>query len=224
MVKSDFELRELVSAILAGDSNGVSRLIASSPSLARARFQAGATRQESKEYFLDQIGRYIMAGDSALHIAAAAYQAEIARSLLAAGADVHARNRRGAEPLHAAAAGLPGSPRWNPDAQTATIVCLIKAGADPNTVDKSGVSPLHIAVRTRCAKAVATLIEHGADATRQNGSGSTPKVLAMHNSGRGGSGSEDAKAEQREIVRLLERHAVDSKLGTIARLVPPAAS
>lgn len=214
MIKSDFELRELVSAILAGDSTGVSRLIAFSPSLARGRFQAGATRQEAKEYFLDQIGRYIMAGDTALHIAAAAYQAETAGSLLGAGADVHAKNRRGAEPLHAAAAGHPGSPRWNPDAQAATIVCLIEAGADPNAADKSGVSPLHIAVRTRCAKAVATLIEHGADATRLNGSGSTPMVLAMHNTGRGGSGSEEAKAERREIVRLLERYAADSKLGT----------
>ena len=217
MVNSDFELRELVSAIIDGDTARVSRLLAASLSLVRARFQAGATRQETKEYFLEQIGRYIFAGDTALHIAAAAYQTQIARSLLAAGADVHARNRRGAEPLHAAAVGLPGSPRWNPDAQTAAIVCLIEARADPNAVDKSGVSPLHVAVRTRCSTAVRTLLEHGADPTRPNGNGSTSMVLAMHNTGRGGSGSEEAKAEQREIVRLLVRHAKagpHSKLGT----------
>ena len=69
--------------------------------------------------------------------------------LLAASADVRARNRFGDEPLHAAAVGRPGDPGWNPDAQTATIALLVESGADPNGVNKRGVGPLHIAVRTR---------------------------------------------------------------------------
>ena len=52
----------------------------------------------------------IVAGDTPRHVAAAAYRNAIARSLLAAGANVHAKNRRGAESLHYAVDGGPGSP------------------------------------------------------------------------------------------------------------------
>src|SRR5205085_9420845 len=111
------------------------------------------------------------------------------------------------EALHAAAVGRPGSRTWNPPAQAATIICLIKAGADANAVDKRGVSPLHRAVRTRCATAVRTLLEYGADPVLQNKSGSTPMLLATQNTGRGGTGSPEAKSQQQEILRLLEQHA-----------------
>jgi hypothetical protein len=204
MANSDLGLWKLVEAIVGGDAAGVSRLLAESPPLARAFFDTGATRQTAKTFFLHQIGRYVVAGDTALHIAAAAYKTAIVRKLIAAGADVHARNRHGEEPLHAAAVGLPGSQTWNPSAQTATIVCIIEAGADPNAIDKRGVSPLHRAVRTRCAAAVRTLLECGADPARKNKSGSTPLLLAIQNTGRGGSGSPEAKSQQQKILRLLE--------------------
>jgi len=197
----------LVGAIIAGDVAAVSRLLSATPQLASASFQTGASRQEAKTYFLDPIGRYVYAGDTALHIAAAAYQTEIVRQLITAGADVHARNRHGAEPLHSAAVGSPGSNWWNPSAQSATIACLIQAGADPNVVDKLGVTPLHRAVRTRCAAAVQTLFECGADPGRKNKSGSTPMLLATVNSGRSGSGSPAAKSQQQEILRLFQQRA-----------------
>jgi ankyrin repeat protein len=154
-------------------------------------------------FFLDQIGRYIYAGDTALHVAAAAYQKEIVSKLLAAGADVHARNRRGQEALHAASCGSPGSHFWNPSAQVATITRLVEAGADPNVLDKSGVSPLHKAIRTRCAAAVRTLLDLGADPALKNKSGSAPLLLARLNTGRGGTGAEDAKSEQADPSRRL---------------------
>ena len=204
MVKYDMALWELVGAIVAGDVAGASRLLAATPPLAGASFQTGATRQTAKPYHLDRIGRYIYAGDTALHIAAAAYQTEVVRKLIAEGADVHARNRHGEEPLHAAAVGVPGSRAWNPSAQAATILCLIQAGADPDTADRRGVSPLHRAVRTRCAAAVRTLLECGADPARKNKSGSTPMLLATQNTGRGGTGSPEAKSQQQEILRLLQ--------------------
>jgi hypothetical protein len=206
-MNSDVALRELVEAIVKGDVSLASHLLAASPSLARSCFQAGANRQAEGAFFLEPIGRNIWAGDTALHIAAAAYQTETVRKLLDAGANVHARNRLGDEPLHAAAAGQPGSRIWHPPAQVATIVCLIEAGADPNTVNKTGVAPLHRAVRCRCAEAVRTLLECGADPALRNKSGSTPMLLATHSTGRGGSGSPEAKSQQQEILRLLERRS-----------------
>jgi Ankyrin repeats (many copies) len=204
--RRDPALRALVQAIVVADSTAVTRMLATSPELARERAGEGATRQAAKAHFLDEIGHYLYGGDTALHIAAAAYQKDIAMDLIARGADVRARNRRGAEPLHYAADGVPASRAWNPHAQASTIACLIKAGADPNAVDKSGVAPLHRAVRTRCAAAVKALLHGGADALARNKNGSTPMLLATQNTGRGGSGSPEAKAQQEEIVRLLEEY------------------
>jgi hypothetical protein len=200
---SDAALTSLARTIVAADEAAVSRLLATRPELAKAHFQRGATRQTAKPYFIDEIKHYIYAGDTALHVAAAAYQHRIVRMLVAAGAAVRARNRRGAEPLHYAADGGPSSPVWNPTAQTATVALLIDAGADPNAVDNSGVAPLHRAVRTRCTAAVEALLDGGADPGRKNKNGSTPMLLATHNTGRGGSGSSEAKAEQARIVELL---------------------
>src|SRR5256885_15659816 len=114
MAADDAALMELVRAIVAGDSTSVSRLLAGEPTLATARAGRGATRQESRNYFLDEIGHYLYAGDTALHIAAAAHNPEMVRILLRAGADVDARNRRGAQPLHYAADGGPDSAMWRP--------------------------------------------------------------------------------------------------------------
>jgi Ankyrin repeats (many copies) len=206
MVDSDLALRHLVAAIVSEDAARCSQLLVTSPELAKACFRTGATRATAKAHYLDQIGRYIVAGDTALHIAAASYQTQRVQTLINRGADVHARNRFGDQPLHAAAVGLPGSPMWNPPAQAATILFLIEAGADPNAVDKRGVSPLHRAVRTRCATAVRTLLECGADPMRRNKNGSNPMLLAVKSTGRGGTGSPEAKAQQEEIVRLLRQN------------------
>jgi hypothetical protein len=203
---ADAALFRLARSIAAGDSAGALQTLAARSDLARASFAAGATRQDSHSWFLDTIGHTIYAGDTALHIAAAAYATNIARRLIAAGTDVRARNRRGAEPLHLASMGTPGGHHWNPEAQAATIGCLIEASADPNARDGSGVTPLHRAVRTRCAAAVEALLEGGADAKLKNKSGSTPMMLARMTTGRSGSGSIAARAEQQEIVRLLRNY------------------
>jgi hypothetical protein len=199
-------LMGFVRAVVAGKAATASRLLAASPALASACLEEGATRHGPEGYFLDEIKHYLYAGDTALHAAAAAYQHEVARELIAAGANVRARNRRGGEPLHYAVDGGPGSPVWNPSAQAATVASLIAAGADPNAVDKSGVTPLHRAVRTRCTAAVRVLLNSGADVRCRNKNGSTPMQIATRNTGRGGSGSPEAKAQQAQIVRLLEQH------------------
>jgi hypothetical protein len=204
MVADAPALMRFIRTIAAGDATAASRLLAASPSLASARVERGATRQVTTDFFLDEIRHYVYGGDTALHIAAASYQLPVARELVSAGADVAAKNRRGAQPLHYAADGGPGSAAWNPQAQAATIAYLIQTGADPNATDNSGVAPLHRAVRTRCAAAVNALLDGGADPRRANKNGSTPIALASQNTGRSGSGSTESKEQQHEIVRLLE--------------------
>jgi hypothetical protein len=195
-------LRALMQAI-SDDPDGALAMLAADPGLAKAQIAEGATRAEPRAWMLTGIGHYIYAGDSALHIAAAGFRLEVARRLIALGADPAARNRRGAQPLHYAADGAPGSPTWDPGAQAAVVTLLIEAGADPNVTDMNGVTPLHRAVRTRSAQAVEALLAGGADPRKPNGNGSTPLDLASRQTGRGGSGSPGAKAQQAEILRRL---------------------
>jgi hypothetical protein len=202
----DGALLALFDAIAAGDHLEIGRRLDSSRGLASCPIHTGASRQDAETYFLPAISHYVYAGDTALHVAAAAHQRELAESLVASGADVRARNRRGAEPLHYAADGSPGAERWDPVAQREVIAYLIEAGADPNALDKSGVAPLHRAVRTRCSAAVSAIIENGADPLLMNKSGSTPLHLAVQNTGRSDSGSEAAKDEQGRIIAVLLEH------------------
>jgi hypothetical protein len=154
MVAGESALMRLVQAIAADETSEALRTLESTPSLATARLEHGATRQVATDFYLDEIGHYVYAGDTALHVAAAGYRTEVAKALVTAGADLDASNRNLARPLHYAADGTPGSPNWNPAAQAATIAFLIDAGSDPNVTDGRGVAPLHRAVRTRCAAAV----------------------------------------------------------------------
>jgi hypothetical protein len=198
---SDEGFMELVRAIVSGDAKKAAHLIAGAPDLVRAQAATGASRQSAEPYFFKEIAHYLYAGDTALHMAAAGFRHEICRELIDRGADCSAKNRRGAEPLHYAA----DSNTWNPEAQAATIACLVRAGANPNATDKSGVPPLHRAVRTRCAAAVAALLAAGAQPRGRNKNGSTPLHLAVQNTGRGGSGTPHAMEQQREIIGLLLR-------------------
>jgi Ankyrin repeats (many copies)/Ankyrin repeat len=201
---SERSLRRLVDAIVSENDRLFCTLLGAESSLATASFSQGATRQAPSPCFIKEIGHYIYSGDTALHLAAASYRSKMADVLIKAGANVRAKNRRGVEPLHAAAVGTPDSQRWDPVTQTETIACLIEAGADPNAKNMDGATPLHRAVRTRCADAVRTLLSHGADPTIRNKNGSTPMQLALHTTGRSGSGSSKAKAQQQEILLLLQ--------------------
>jgi hypothetical protein len=108
----------LVRAIVAGDGAAADELLAASPELAHAHAGRGATRQDAPDHYFDEIGHYLYAGDTALHVAAAGHRHEHPRLA--------------------------------------------------------------------------------------NRGGSTPLMLATRGTGRSGSGSLEAKAQQQEIVRLLE--------------------
>jgi hypothetical protein len=205
--------RLFVEVIVSGDIAAAIRLLDASPHLTRERTARGATRHTAKENFFDRIKHYISEGDTALHVAAAAKQTRIAKELIARGADVRAKNRRGAEPLHYAVDGGPGSPVWNPNEQIAIIAELIRAGADPNAFDKSGVAPLHRAVRNRCAAAVRSLIEGGADPKAPNRNGSTPMLLATLNTGKADQDLQPRRSSSKRFCAFLRRTVPDSRCG-----------
>jgi ankyrin repeat protein len=185
--------------VVEGDLGQVSRRLIDNPGLATTSSHEGATRQGSTNFFFADIAHHLYAGDTALHMAAAAWQQRVAELLVAHGADCRAKNRRGAEPLHYAA----DANRWDPPAQAEMIEYLVSVGADPNAFDSAGVAPLHRAVRTRSLAAVRALLDGGANARQRNKAGSTPLHLAVQTTGRGGSGSPQAREQQAGIVRLL---------------------
>jgi ankyrin repeat protein len=201
---ADVSLRGLIRAIVSGDDAAVERLLRDAPDLAAVALADGASRTSAAANFLPSIGCYLYAGATALHIAAAAYRPDLCRRLVAAGASVAAKNRRGWTALHHAADSHPNQPRWDPARQAQTIAALAAAGADPNALDGNGTTPLHRAIRTRGAAAVAALLEAGADPRAKTRNGTTTLRLANVTSGRGGSGSPRAKTEQARIVELLE--------------------
>ena len=205
-LEHDEDLWRILRAIAGADQSLAKHLITSTPELVRRGMRVGASRHSSRSYFLSEVERHVYAGDTALHLAAAAYDVDLARTLVSLGADVRARNRRGDEPLHYAAVGSPTSSRWHPERQADVIAYLIRVGANPNATDRDDVTPLHRAVRTRCAEAVRVLLVHGADVRATNGNGSTPLHLAVNTTGRGGTGLQSARAQQREIIHLLLTH------------------
>ena len=83
------------------------------------------------------------------------------------------------------------------------IEYLSSMGADPNAVDKSGVGPLHRAIRKRSLSAVKALLDNGANPRQPNKAGSTPLHLAVQTTGASGSGSDKARQQQAEIIKLL---------------------
>jgi hypothetical protein len=188
-----------VQAVIDGEVGAASRILTANPEFATVRVAVGATRGDAGEFFYETIAHYCYRGDTALHMAAAAFQCAAARLLVGRGAALDAKNRRGAEPLHYAA----DANRWNPAAQSETIRYLLSEGANANARDANGATPLHRAVRTRSAMAVRALLAGGADVRVKNKNGSTPFDLATGDTGRGGSGSPLARQQQTEIIAVL---------------------
>lgn len=215
------DLLDFIHCVIDGEIGGVRDRLKASPALASMSMTNGATRQEFKSFFFESIRHYLNGGDTALHMAAAAFRRPVAELLVKYGADHRARNRRGAQPLHYAADANHRDAR----AQADVITYLVSIGADPNAIDKSGVAPLHRAVRSRSAPAVRALLDGGSNPRQPNRSGSTPLHLAVQNTGKSGSGTDHARQQQAAIIRLLlERGARPTDQDARGKKVHEAAS
>ena len=144
-------------------------------------------------------------GMTALHWAAAENEAEIARTLLYAGATVRATTRLGGyTPLHLA--GRAGH------AEVAAI--LLEAGADPDAVTATGVTAMHFAADADAAPVVAALAAQGADVNARDGfSERTPLMFAA---ARGADAAMaallDAGADPSLVTRVKDYEALDQSL------------
>lgn len=191
---------ELLAAIVANEAQAV-QLVRATPDIAHSRV--------ARERLVEEVPHQIYAGDTALHLAAAALRPLAVEALIAAGADANAENRRGATALHYACDARPGAGKpWAHSQQRAVIERLLDAGADIEHQDKAGSAPLHRAVRARNPEAVRCLLERGARVGAAHGrQRTTPLHIATHSTG--ASGTKGAVAEQQAIIQLLLQYGAD---------------
>ena len=92
---------DFVRLVVEGNLDEAAHRLRVTPDLATMALRHGATRQEATEYFFTEITHYIYAGDTALHMAAAAFSRPMAELLVSHGADVRGEEsaRSGADPL-----------------------------------------------------------------------------------------------------------------------------
>jgi Ankyrin repeats (3 copies) len=108
-------------------------------------------------------------GNTRLHEASARGDARAVETLLATGADVHARNARGETALHRSAL------RGNRE----TTQTLINAGAQVNARRRQGDTPLHLAAWSGNHENISALAQAGADRNAKNHNDERPVDVAV---------------------------------------------
>lgn len=136
-------------------------------------------------------------GMTALHWAIYRDDLDMARSLIAAGADTNALNRlRSLTPLLIAST----------NGSAPAIQLLLNAGAEPNLGNAEGTTPLMLASAAGGTEAVTVLLNGGADVNAHESSrDQTPLMFA-------------AALNRADVIRLLARHG--ASLNVTSRAVP----
>ncbi len=132
-------------------------------------------------------------GSTALHWAASQDDLEMAKALLAAGADVKAATRISTvTPLFMA----------SKNGSAPMIDALLSAGADANVVDSNGTTPLMLASASGSADAVKALLDHKAQVNvKDKAHGQTALMFA-------------AALNRDGVIRVLMDHGADAKITT----------
>jgi len=102
-------------------------------------------------------------GNTPLHIASLIGNAEVARILVVAGADINVKNKIGVAPIHLASESSPELVKF-----------LLNNQADINLKDDEGDTPLHWAYKSGNTEIVSQLISLGADQEIKNKQGLKP--------------------------------------------------
>jgi ankyrin repeat protein len=204
-------LVELLAAVVADEAKAV-RLVRVTPEVAQMRVV--------NERLVKEVPHQLYAGDTALHLAAAALRSRAVAALLECGADANAENRRGATALHYACDARPKLEKtWNPSEQTSVITLLLDAGSNIEHKDKAGSAPLHRAVRARSPQAVRCLLQRGARVDATHGRQRTTALhIATHSTG--ASGTKGTRGEQQEIVELLLHYGADPRAKDANGILP----
>ncbi|KAG2484919.1 hypothetical protein HYH03_016305 [Edaphochlamys debaryana] len=138
------------------------------------------------------------AGPATLHAAAARGDVAELRRLLAAGADVDARDQAGATPLYSAAA----------HGHTLALRTLLAAGAKKDAADAlTGATPIHAAAKGGHTEAIQALLAAGVNKEAATDTGATP----LHAAAQGG---------HTEAIRVLLKAGASKEAATATGATP----
>ena len=150
------------------------------------------------ELLQNELDDYLASGDTPLHRAALLGVVHECKTLIAAGADLEARDRHGMTPLHCAG-------KWG---EALTSKVLFGAGADVNAVSGHGMTPLHLAAWWGNVSVCEVLIKAGADFGAMDARGRTPIELARDDS---------VKDVIRAAISKVEMKALEKSTGETAK-------
>ena len=74
------DLLGFIRVVIDGEVADVSRRLADVPALATMASDEGASREQASTFFFSEISHYLYAGDTALHMAAAAFRRPVAET------------------------------------------------------------------------------------------------------------------------------------------------